>query len=300
MSVVLPIVRGAIIKDAPLKDSTWFKVGGNADYLFKPADEADLSQFLKNLSPVVPVTILGLASNVIVRDGGIAGVVIRLGAEFKKISVDGDVITAGAAAVDLQVARAAEKASLTALEFMSGIPGSVGGGLFMNAGAYGSEFKDVVIDARLMDRHGNIKTLSNAELGFTYRHSNTPPNHIFLSARFQTKAGDASAISAKMAEIQNSRQMSQPIRSYTGGSTFANPPLDISGGNKAWQLIDAAGCRGLRIGGAEVSNQHCNFLINTGDANAHDLELLGETVRERVLKQSGIELRWEIKRLGKK
>ncbi|MDX1921509.1 MAG: UDP-N-acetylmuramate dehydrogenase [Alphaproteobacteria bacterium] len=295
MSVVLPDVRGAIIKDAPLKDTTWFKVGGNADYLFKPADEADLAQFLKNLSPLIPVTILGLASNVIVRDGGIAGVVIRLGQEFKKITVAGDVITAGAAAVDLQVAKAAEKAGLTGVEFMSGIPGSVGGGLFMNAGAYGSEFKDVVIDARLMDRNGNIKMLSNAELGFSYRHSETPEGHIFLSARFQTKAGDAAAITAKMADIQNSRQSSQPIRSYTGGSTFANPA-----GQKAWQLIDAAGCRGLTIGGAQVSNQHCNFLINTGEASAHDLELLGETVRERVAKQSGVELRWEIKRLGKK
>ncbi len=299
MSLVLPEVRGAYIKDAPLKDSTWFKVGGNAEVLFKPADEEDLSQFLKHVSPEIPVTILGLASNVIVRDGGIDGVVIRMGAEFKKIAIDGDIITAGAAAVDLMVAKAAEKASLTGLEFMSGIPGSVGGGLFMNAGAYGSEFKDVVIDARLMDEKGNIKTLSNDELGFTYRHSNTPDRHIFLSARFQTKPGDATAIAAKMAEIQSSRQGSQPIRSYTGGSTFANPPLDISGGKKAWQLIDAAGCRGLRIGGAEVSNQHCNFLINTGDANAHDLELLGETVRERVAGHSGIELRWEIKRLGK-
>lgn len=294
MSLVLPAVRGALIPNAPLKDTTWFKVGGNAEVLFKPADEEDLSQFLKNISPEIPVTILGLASNVIVRDGGIAGVVIRLGAEFKKITVDGTIITAGAASVDLMVAKAAEKASLTGLEFMSGIPGSVGGGLFMNAGAYGSEFKDVVIDARLMDAKGNIKTLSNAELGFTYRHSDTPDKHIFLSARFQTKPGDAAAITAKMAEIQSSRQSSQPIKSYTGGSTFANPD-----GKKAWQLIDAAGCRGLTIGGAQVSNQHCNFLINTGDANAHDLELLGETVRERVAKHSGIELRWEIKRLGK-
>lgn len=194
MSLVLPDVRGALIANAPLKDTTWFKVGGNAEVLFKPADEEDLSRFLKNVSPEIPITILGLASNVIVRDGGIAGVVIRLGPEFKKITVEGDIITAGAAAMDVMVAKAAEKASLTGLEFMSGIPGSIGGGLYMNAGAYGSEFKDVVIDARLMDDKGNIKTLSNAELGFTYRHSNTPDKHIFLSARFQTKPGDAASI----------------------------------------------------------------------------------------------------------
>ncbi len=295
MTLALPEVRGAITFDAPLKDSTWFKVGGNAQALFKPADEADLAHFLKHLSPNIPVTILGVASNVIVRDGGIDGVVIRLGPEFKTITVDGTIITAGAAAIDLMVAKAAEKASLTGLEFLCGIPGSIGGGLYMNAGAYGREFKDCVIDARLMDRKGNIITLSNQQLGFTYRHSNTPDGHIFLSARFQGQPGDAAAISAKMAEIQNSRQSSQPIRSYTGGSTFANPD-----GQKAWQLIDAAGCRGLTIGGAQVSNQHCNFLINTGNANAHDLELLGETVRQRVASHSGVELRWEIKRLGNK
>jgi len=232
---------------------------------------------------------------VIVRDGGIKGVVIRLGNAFKKITVDGDVITAGAAAVDLQVARAAEQQSLTGLEFLCGIPGSIGGGLFMNAGAYGREFKDAVIDARMMQRNGTIKTLSNSELGFSYRHSDTPDGAIFLSTRLQGQHGDATAISTKMAEIQNSRQSSQPIRSYTGGSTFANPE-----GQKAWQLIDAAGCRGLKIGGAEVSNQHCNFLINTGNANAHDLETLGETVRSRVAKHSGVTLRWEIKRIGLK
>ena len=299
MNFELPEVRGALIHDAPLKDSTWFKVGGAAQVLFKPADESDLAHFLKNISPEIPVTILGLASNVIVRDGGIDGVVIRLGAEFKKITVDGTTLTAGAAALDVMVAKAAEKASLTGLEFLCGIPGSVGGGLFMNAGAYGREFKDCVIDARLMDKQGNIITLSNAEFGFTYRHSNTPEGYIFLSARLQAALGDAAAISAKMAEIQNSRQSSQPVRSYTGGSTFANPPPEQSTGKKAWQLIDEAGCRGLTIGGAQVSNQHCNFLINTGDANAHDLELLGETVRQRVAQHSGIELRWEIKRLGK-
>lgn len=294
MTRVLPEVRGAIVHNAPLKDSTWFKVGGAAEILFKPADEADLAHFLKNLSPEIPVTILGLASNVIVRDGGIDGVVIRLGNEFKKITVDGDIITAGSAVVDVQVARAAEKHALTGFEFLSGIPGSIGGGVFMNAGAYGSEMKDILIDARVMDRNGNIKTLTNSELGFTYRHSNLPAGAIVLSARLKGRAGDAAAITAKMNEIQTSRQSSQPVRSYTGGSTFANPE-----GNKAWQLIDAAGCRGLTLGGAQVSNQHCNFLINTGTANARDLEQLGETVRERVAKDSGVTLRWEIIRLGK-
>jgi UDP-N-acetylmuramate dehydrogenase len=282
----LPPVRGEIKFDAPLKETTWFKVGGAADILFKPADESDFADFLKNLPAETPVTLLGLASNVIVRDGGIRGVVIRLGNGFKEIKVDGNIITAGAGAVDAQVARIAAQNNLTGFEFLSGIPGGVGGGLYMNAGAYGREFKD---------RQGNIHTLTNKELGFTYRHSDTPDGFIFLSARLQGAAGDATTIAAKMKEIQESRSASQPIRSYTGGSTFANPD-----GHKAWQLIDAAGCRGLMIGGAQVSNQHCNFLINTGTANAHDLELLGDTVRMQVAKHSGVTLRWEIKRIGEK
>lgn len=291
---LLPPVRGELKFNVPLKDTTWFKVGGVAEALFKPADEADLSDFLKNLPSTIPVTILGLASNVIVRDGGVEGVVIRLGNAFKSISVDGDIITAGAGAVDAQVARMAAQHHLTGLEFLCGIPGSIGGGLMMNAGAYGREFKDIVLDARICDRQGNIRTLSNAALGFSYRHSETPEGSIFLSARLQGAQGDAAAITAKMNNIQNSRQSTQPVRSYTGGSTFANPD-----GQKAWQLIDAAGCRGLTLGGAEVSNQHCNFLINTGTATAHDLEALGETVRERVAKHAGVTLRWEIKRLGR-
>ncbi len=294
MIMPLPSVRGTVIPNAPLKDFTWFKVGGAAEVLYTPADEADLAHFLKNLSADIPVTLLGIGSNVIVRDGGIDGVVIRLGTPFKGIIVGGTIVTAGAAAVDGTVARSAEKASLTGLEFLCGIPGSVGGGLMMNAGAYGHEFKDVVIDTRLMDRQGNIRTLSNKDIGFSYRHSTPPDGCIFLSARFQTKTGDAASIRATMAEIQTSRQTNQPIYSHTGGSTFANPE-----GQKAWHLIDKAGCRGLTIGGAQVSNQHCNFLINTGNATAHDLELLGETVRQKVIQHSGIELRWEIKRIGK-
>jgi len=290
----MPPVRGTLEPGALLKNSTWFKVGGPAEVLFQPADEADLANFLKNLPSDVPITVLGLASNVIVRDGGIAGVVIRLGPTFRVIGIEDMIVTAGAATVDLQVARAALNQSLTGLEFMSGIPGSVGGGLRMNAGAYGSEFKDVVIDARVMDRKGNIRTLKAPEMGFTYRQSAVPDDFIFLSARFKAEPGDKDAIAAKMAEIQKTRGDTQPIRTYTGGSTFANPE-----GKKAWQLVDQAGCRGLKVGGAEVSTQHCNFLINTGSASAHDLETLGETVRRKVKEASGIELRWEIKRYGR-
>jgi UDP-N-acetylmuramate dehydrogenase len=289
----LPVVRGHLVPQAPLKDTTWFHVGGPAEILYRPADEADLAQFLKELPADIPVTILGLASNVIVRDGGIPGVVIRLGPEFRTIKADGDIIYVGAAAVDQQVARTALARSLTGLEFMSGIPGSVGGGLRMNAGAYGREFKDVVIDARAVDRQGNIHTLTNAEMGFSYRHSAVPEDWVFVSARLQGTKGDADAIAAKMQDIQNARGSTQPIRSYTGGSTFANPE-----NGKAWQLIDDAGCRGMRLGGAEVSTQHCNFLINTGGASATDLESLGESVRAKVARQSGINLRWEIRRYG--
>ncbi len=289
----LPPARGTVESGKVLKDTTWFRVGGAAEALFTPQDEDDLAQFLKNLSADIPVTILGLASNVIVRDGGIPGVVIRLGQSFKTITVEGTTITAGAAAVDAIVANKALAHGLTGLEFMSGIPGAVGGGLRMNAGAYGREFKDVVISARAIDRSGKLHTLTNADFGFSYRHSGVPEDWVFTSATLQAEKGDAAAIKAKMEEIKNARGGSQPIRSYTGGSTFANPE-----GHKAWQLIDAAGCRGLKIGGAEVSTQHCNFLINTGNATATDLETLGETVREKVMAHSGIQLRWEIKRYG--
>jgi UDP-N-acetylmuramate dehydrogenase len=290
----LPKTRGSLEGAAPLKNSTWFKVGGSAEALFQPQDEADLAEFLKNLPADVPITVLGLASNVIVRDGGIDGVVIKLGAAFKSISVIDNTVTAGAAAVDAQVARTALSHDLAGLEFLSGIPGSIGGGLRMNAGAYGAEFKDVLIDCRAMDRSGEIHTITNAEMGFSYRHSGVDERWIFLSARFKAQPGDREAIANKMADIQKSRSDSQPIRTYTGGSTFANPD-----GGKAWQLIDAAGCRGLKVGGAQVSEQHCNFLINTGTATATDLETLGETVREKVKTTSGVELRWEIKRIGK-
>lgn len=290
---ILPKVRGTLAADAPLKDTVWFHVGGAAEVLFKPADAEDLSLFLKNLPPEIPVTILGLGSNVIVRDGGIKGVVIRLGQEFKNISVEGTTITAGAAATDVQVARVAANNNLTGLEFLSGIPGSIGGGLRMNAGAYGGEFKDVLVDCVVVTRSGALRTLTNAEMGFSYRHASVPDDFVFLSARFQARIGEKDKILARMQEISAARGASQPIRSYTGGSTFANPE-----GAKAWQLIDAAGCRGMKMGGAIVSTQHCNFLINTGDATAADLETLGESVRKRVAENSGVHLRWEIKRYG--
>lgn len=288
-------VRGELKANAPLKNTTWFKVGGNAEYLFTPADEDDLAQFLKQLPAAVPVTVLGLASNIIVRDGGIDGVVIRLSAGFKNIRVENTIMEVGAGVSDAYASRQALANSLTGIEFMSGIPGSIGGGLRMNAGAYGREFKDVVIEARAVDRNGTIHILQHADFGFSYRHVHVAEDWIFTSCRLQLQKGEPSAIKAAMDDIQNKRGSTQPIRSYTGGSTFANPD-----GHKSWQLIDAAGCRGLTMGGAEVSTQHCNFLINTGNASAADLENLGETVRQKVKENAGIELRWEIKRIGKK
>lgn len=289
----LPAVRGTLHEAVPLASTTWFKVGGVAEFLFNPADEADLAQFLAALPGDIPVTMLGLASNVIVRDGGIKGVVVRLGAPFRQIDVEDNVITAGAGAVDALVARTALNHGLTGMEFYSGIPGSIGGALRMNAGAYGGETSAVLLEATALDRAGNRHVLNNAAMGFAYRHCGVPEDWIFIAAKFQARPGDPAAIAAKMQEIQTSRSTSQPIRSYTGGSTFANPP-----GHKAWQLIDAAGCRGLQQGGAQVSPQHCNFLINTGNATAADLETLGETVQARVEALSGVRLRWEIRRLG--
>ena len=289
----LPPVRGKLIPNAPLADSTWFRVGGPAEVMFRPADEDDLADFLKALPADIPVTTIGVASNMIIRDGGVPGVVIRLGPQFARVSAEGTIVTAGAAAVDLNAARAAQSAGLAGLEFLCGIPGTIGGGLRMNGGAYGREFKDVVIDAEAVTRNGTRLTLSNADFGFSYRHTDVADDVIFLSARLQGTAGDAAAIQQKMQEIQQSRAASQPIREKTGGSTFANPP-----NGKSWQLIDAAGCRGLKIGGAQVSEMHCNFLINTGNATAADIENLGEEVRRRVKEHSGIDLRWEIKRIG--
>lgn len=289
----LPAVRGRYVENASLADVTWFRVGGPAEILFRPADAADLVAFLVDKPADVPVTVIGVASNLLVRDGRVPGVVVRLGGGFGEIAFTEDQVRVGAALLDTQVATAARREGRVGLEFLSGIPGTIGGGLRMNAGAYGSEFKDVLISAEAIDAQGKRHALSPAEMGLSYRHSETPADWIFVAATFMAPSGDADAIAARMAEIKQSRENSQPIRERTGGSTFANPD-----DGKAWQLIDRAGCRGLRIGGAMVSEMHCNFLINADNATAADLETLGEEVRRRVFEESGTKLRWEIRRIG--
>lgn len=289
----LPAVRGRLTENAPLAGVTWFRVGGPAEVLFKPEDADDLATFLAGCPAEVPVTVIGVASNLLVRDGGVPGVVVRLGRAFAGIEAEGDRVVAGAAALDANIAKVAAKAGLTGLEFLIGIPGTLGGALRMNAGAYGGEIKDVLARADLVLRDGRKVSRTAAELGLSYRHSDTPAGAIYTGAVLQGRPGDGDAITARMTDIVTARGDTQPIRSRTGGSTFANPD-----GHKAWQVIDAAGCRGLRIGGAQVSEQHCNFLINTGEASAADIEALGEEVRRRVKDNSGIELRWEIRRIG--
>jgi UDP-N-acetylmuramate dehydrogenase len=291
----LPRLRGRLTENAPLASITWFRVGGAAEIMFRPADVEDLMEFLAGKPADMPVTVLGVASNVLVRDGGIDGAVVRLGRGFVDIKTDGTVIEAGAGALDLNVALAAGTAGIAGVEFMSGIPGTIGGGLRMNAGAYGSEFKDVLVAAEALDGAGRRHVMTPAELGLAYRKSAVPDDWIFIAARFAGRAGERAAIGQRMNEIQAAREATQPIRARTGGSTFANPP-----GAKAWELIDAAGCRGLTLGGAMVSEQHANFLINTGTATAADIEALGEEVRRRVLETSGITLEWEIRRIGGK
>ncbi|ODA69014.1 UDP-N-acetylenolpyruvoylglucosamine reductase [Methyloligella halotolerans] len=290
----MPELRGRLIPEASLAELTWFRVGGPAEVLFTPADEADLAYFLKRLPADVPVTMVGLGSNLLVRDGGIRGIVIRLGKGFGQIELQGaDRLRAGTAVPDVKLARAAADASIAGLSFYRGIPGSVGGALRMNAGAHGTETKDVLVEARAVDRNGEIHVLSVAELDYTYRHCGAPEDLIFSEGLFQGRPGDQAEILAEMNEIANYREEVQPIKSRTGGSTFKNPA-----GHKSWQLIDAAGCRGLEVGNAKVSELHCNFLINEGGATADDLETLGETVRARVKESSGVDLDWEIKRLG--
>jgi UDP-N-acetylmuramate dehydrogenase len=289
----LPKVRGRLTADAPLSQVTWFRVGGPAEVMFRPADIDDLSAFLAAKPADVPVAVIGVASNLLVRDGGIKGVVVRLGRGFVEIETKDNIVTAGAGALDFNVALTARDAGIAGLEFLSGIPGTVGGGLRMNAGAYGSEFKDVLDSATALDAQGHRHELSLADLHLTYRHSGVPADWIFVAARFKGNAGDKLAIARRMTEIQEAREQSQPIRAKTGGSTFANPP-----GRKAWQLVDQAGCRGIRRGGAMISDKHANFLINTGNATAADIEGLGEEVRARVLAKTGITLEWEIKRIG--
>jgi len=288
----LPELRGRLLANQPLGEFTWFRVGGPAQAFFMPEDENDLAYALRNLPADIPVTVIGAGSNLIVRDGGVAGVVIRLGRGFNAVSIDGDRVTAGSAMLDAMVAREAQKAGLAGLEFLSGIPGTIGGALRMNGGAYGGETKDVLIEARGVDRHGNIRTFSNAEMGFSYRHCSVPNDVIFTSATFQGRAGNAEEIAAAMADIKSKREASQP-RNRTGGSTFKNPP-----GQSAWKLVDDAGCRGLTVGQAQVSPLHSNFLISLDGCTASDIETLGETVRARVKEKSGVELEWEIKRIG--
>lgn len=289
----LPPVRGTLTEDARISGITWFRTGGPAEVLFHPADREDLIAFLSALDPDIDRTVLGLGSNALIRDGGLPGVVIHLGKALGDISVDGTEITAGAGTLDVAVARAARDRDIAGLEFLSGIPGTIGGALRMNAGAYGRETSDVLVSAEAIDPAGNIHPLTPADFGFSYRHSAIDETWIFLSARLAGEAGDRAEIDRRMAEIAEDRKSSQPIQSRTGGSTFKNPP-----GAKAWELIDAAGCRGLTIGDAMVSEQHCNFLINRGNATAHDLETLGEEVRTRVEAHSGIVLEWEIRRIG--
>lgn len=290
----MPRLRGRLLPNQPLAELTWFRVGGAAELLFIPEDEEDLAYFLAHLPVEIPVTVIGLGSNLIVRDGGVPGVVIRLGRGFNSVTVeDGHRLRVGAAVPDVKVARTAQEAAIAGLSFLRGIPGSVGGALRMNGGAYGREAKDVLIEARGVDRQGRIRVFSNTEMGYAYRHCGVAEDVIFTQALFQGAPGDPAAIAAEMDAITEAREATQPIKSRTGGSTFKNPP-----GHKAWQLIDAAGCRGMRLGGAQVSEMHCNFLINLGNASAADIEMLGETVRARVKEHSGVELEWEIKRIG--
>ena len=289
----LPRVRGRLTENAPLAQLTWFRVGGAAEVMFRPADLDDLAAFLAGKPKDVPVTVMGVASNLLIRDGGVPGVVIRLGRGFVDIVATDDEITAGAGALDLNVALAACTAGIADLEFLSGIPGTIGGGLRMNAGAYGREFKNALREATALDGDGHQHDLEPGEMDLSYRHCGVPADWIFVAARFKGRRDDPSAIGARMAAIQAQREATQPIRARTGGSTFANPP-----GHKAWELIDRAGCRGLTRGGAAVSDKHTNFLINTGNATAADLEALGEEVRRRVRDKTGIGLEWEIKRIG--
>jgi UDP-N-acetylmuramate dehydrogenase len=293
LKVKMPTLRGRLLANQSLAELTWFRVGGPAQVLFMPEDEQDLSYALANLPADIAVTVIGLGSNLIVRDGGVPGVVIRLGRGFGNVTVEATRIRVGAAVPDVKVARAAQEAGIAGLSFMRGIPGGVGGALRMNGGAYGRETKDALVEARAVDRQGRIHVLRNADMGYTYRHCGVAGDYIFTEALYQGARGDPAVIAAEMDKITESREATQPIKSRTGGSTFKNPP-----DRKAWQLIDAAGCRGLKVGSAQVSEMHCNFLINRGGATAADIEALGENVRRRVKETSGVVLEWEIERIG--
>jgi UDP-N-acetylmuramate dehydrogenase len=294
LKAAMPTLRGRLLPNEPLAPLTWFRAGGPAQVLFMPEDEADLAYLLAHLPADIPFTVIGLGSNLIVRDGGVVGVVIRLGRGFGEVKVEADHrIRSGTAVPDVKVARAAQEAGIAGLSFFRGIPGAIGGALRMNGGAYGGETKDALIEARGVDRAGRVRVFSNADMHYTYRHCGAPDDVIFTEALFQGRPGDPAVIAAEMDKITESREATQPIKSRTGGSTFKNPP-----GHKAWQLIDAAGCRGFKVGDAQVSELHCNFLINLGGATATDIETLGETVRKRVKDNSGVDLDWEIKRIG--
>jgi UDP-N-acetylmuramate dehydrogenase len=290
----MPGVRGRLLHNQSLKEFTWFRVGGAAQVLFVPEDENDLALFLGFLPGEIPLTVVGLGSNLIVRDGGVPGVVIRLGRGFGELKVEaGNRIRAGAAVPDVKVSRLAQEAAIAGLAFFRGIPGAIGGALRMNGGAYGRETREALVEARAMDRGGVVRVFRTAEMQYAYRHCGVPDDVIFTEALFQGSPGDSAMIAEEMNQITERRESTQPIKSRTGGSTFKNPP-----GHKAWQLIYAAGCRGLKVGDAQVSPMHCNFLINLGAASAADIEDLGELVRARVKENSGIELEWEIKRIG--
>lgn len=292
---LLPEVRGSYRQNVNLSKTNWFNVGGMAEVLFRPADEDDLAYFLTNLPDDIPVTVIGVGSNLLVRDGGIDGVLVKLGRGFTDITSMGDEIHAGAGALSFNVATYSQQCGITGLEFLCGIPGSIGGALAMNAGAYGSDTSSILIYANAVDEAGNIHKLSPEDIGYVYRGNTLPEGIIFTKGVFQGQRGDILDIRKKMDEISSQREETQPIRSRTSGSTFKNPD-----GQKAWKLIDEAGCRGLQIGGAQVSEKHCNFFINTGDATATDIENLGEEVRKRVKEKTGVTLEWEVKIIGKK
>lgn len=289
----LPAVRGRLSENADLSRVTWFRVGGPAEVLFKPEDVDDLAHFLKNRPKDIPITIIGVGSNLLVRDGGIPGVVVRLGRAFAEIKCVGADIICGAGALDGNVAIAAANAGISGLEFLVGVPGTIGGALRMNAGAYGGEIKDIAVSAVALDMDGRKHELEVSDLGFSYRKSSVPEDWFFVECQLRGHVGIKADIIARMEDIKSVREQSQPIRTSTGGSTFKNPE-----GHKAWQLIDDAGCRGLRVGGAMISEKHCNFIVNDKDATASDIEDLGEEVRKRVKASSGIDLQWEIRRIG--
>ncbi|QDX25889.1 UDP-N-acetylmuramate dehydrogenase [Sphingomonas suaedae] len=293
VTATLPKVRGKLTPDAPLAPLVWFKSGGTAEWLFEPADVEDLADFLRDLDPAVPVMALGLGSNLIVRDGGVPGLVVRLGKAFAKVQAEGLTLTCGGGASGILVSSTARDAGIAGVEFLRSIPGTVGGFVRMNGGAYGRETMDVLVDCEVVLRSGERVTLPVDALGYTYRHSELPEGAIVVSATFRGEAGEPAVIQAEMDRIAAAREASQPLRSKTGGSTFKNPE-----GDKAWRLVDAAGCRGLMRGGAQVSEKHTNFLINTGDATSADIEGLGDEVRARVKAASGVELEWEIQRVG--